>query len=200
MRAMTRRRWIAGLTAAVLCLPAGTAWHELVGHGLTGILAGGRITSADVLFVQVWPSLRLHGWTEQYGHCEVAGVPTRTGELLMELGGSMSTLAASVAALVLLRVRRWGPVGRAALLAVGVWWVDLLTYTLPTWGIRRSILWGGLYAEPYEAAVGLGMSGWLFQTLVLVGSGVLAGCWVIMLVQRGVVQSGGPRGLEPGAR
>jgi hypothetical protein len=176
--AIRTNRFVAGIIAALLCLPVGTAFHELVGHGLTGVLAGGRIVSADVLFFQVWPRLSLHGWQGYYGQCDVQGIPTATGENIMALGGSMSTLIASIAALIVLGFRRWGAWSQAALLAVGVWWIDILTYTLPTWGIRRSIFWGGRVAEPYNAAVALGMSGKLFQAGVLIICPLLAAWWL----------------------
>lgn len=181
-----RQRALAGVIAALLCLPAATACHEVIGHGLTGVLAGGRIVSVDILFLQVWPRVRIHPWEGRYGQCSVEGIPSQTGELLMELGGSMSTCIASIVALVLLRVRHWSsPWVRAPLLAVGLWWIDLLTYTLPTWGIRRSILWGDRYAEPYEAAVALGVPGRLFQAGVVILSVTLAIHWFICLMHHG---------------
>jgi hypothetical protein len=169
-------------------LPVGTLWHELIGHGLVGIAAGGHLGSITVLGVDLWPPIQWSG-LNGYGACEI-DVPTRNGELLMQLGGSMSTLLASMAALLLLHLRRWRSAwARAALLAVGVWWIDILTYTLPTWGLRRSIFWGGRYAEPYEAAVALGIPGPLFQAVVILGSLVLAGLWLSALLRRDDLQA-----------
>ena len=95
------------------------------------------------------------------------GIETATGDQLMRLGGSMSTWIVSVVAVTLLWLRRWRPWSRAVLLLLGIWWIDLFTYTLPVWGLRRSVLWGGQYAEPFEAAVALGVPGWLFQAFVV---------------------------------
>lgn len=174
-----KRIWPANLLAALLCLPCGTAFHELVGHGLTGVLAGGRLTFADILFVQVLPRVELHGWRGYYGACEVENIPSVRGQHLMLLGGSLSTLLAATGALALLWM--WRPrrgFARAALLAIGIWWVDLLTYTLPTWGLRRSIFWGGRVAEPCDAAVALGMPRHLFQACVILISLTAAGVWI----------------------
>ena len=57
------RRWpqricIVGLLV-LASLPIGTAWHELVGHGLTAVTLGGRIDAVVILGVQFWPAL---GW------------------------------------------------------------------------------------------------------------------------------------------
>jgi hypothetical protein len=109
----------------------------------------------------------------------------------MELGGSASTWLVSVAAIGLLWLRRWRRPGRVhrpgrgwprvVLILLGLWWIDLFTYTLPTWGLRRSIFWGGTKSEPYEAAVALGVPGWLFQTFVIVSSLALATAWTTYL-------------------
>lgn len=114
-------------------LLAGTAWHEVVGHGLTGVLCGGRITHVDILGVQVWPRLRWTGWPTAYGHCLVRGIPTSTGRLVMQLGGSLSTWLISAGAVTLLWARRWRGWRRVVLVCLGIWWVDLFTYTLPSW-------------------------------------------------------------------
>lgn len=57
-------------------------------------------------------------------------------------------------------------------------WGPLLTYTLPTWGLRRSIFWGGRVAEPCDAAVALGMPRHLFQGCVILISLAAAGVWI----------------------
>jgi hypothetical protein len=111
----------------------------------------------------------------------------------MELGGSASTWLVSVAAIGLLWLRRWRRPGRVhrpgrgwprvILILLGLWWIDLFTYTLPTWGLRRSILWGGTKSEPYEAAIALGVPGWLFQAFVVVSSIALATAWVVGIVR-----------------
>ena len=45
--------------------------------------------------------------------------------------------------------------------------------SLPTWGLKRSILWGPVYSEPYQAAVGLGINGNAFRAFVLLTCGVM---------------------------
>ena len=37
------------LCLLALCVPAGTFWHEVAGHGLVGMLCGGQITCVEVL-------------------------------------------------------------------------------------------------------------------------------------------------------
>ncbi len=169
-----------------LCQIVGTAWHEVVGHGLTGVLCGGRIESVVVLGVRAYPSLRWEGWTGQYGNCGVDGVEGAVCDQLVSLGGSLSTWLVSVVAVALLWVRRWRRWPRTLLAMLGLWWIDMLTYTLPSWGLPRSVLWGQAdFSEPYEAAVGLGVPGPVFQTLVVISSVALAAALVGGLRRRG---------------
>lgn len=169
-----------------LCQIVGTAWHEVVGHGLTGVLCGGRIESVVILGVQAYPALRWEGWIGEYGNCGVDGVEGATRGQIMSLGGSLSTWLVSVVAVALLWVRRWRGWPRTLLAMLGLWWIDMLTYILPTWGIPRSVLWGQAgFSEPYEAAVGLGLPGPMFQTLVVISSVVLAAGLVGGLLRRG---------------
>ncbi len=155
-------------TLLFLTFAVGTAWHEVVGHGLAGVLCGGRIVGVQVLGFEWYPAIRWDGWDGNYGSCTVDGIATATGDELMCLAGSMSTWLVSVVAIFLLWLRRWRPWARGVLILLGIWWIDLFTYTLPVWGLRRSVLWGGRYAEPFEAAVALGVPGWLFQAFVIV--------------------------------
>jgi len=131
----------------------------------------------EILGMQVWPSMHWQGWFGTYGRCGI-DPPTERGRALCNLAGSMSTWAVSILAIIVLSWKPWHGWKRAALLSVGIWWVDLLTYTLPTWGIPRSILWGGHYSEPYYAAKDLGVPGPLFQAFVLISSVVLAYFWL----------------------
>jgi hypothetical protein len=172
------RRMLPLVVAGVLCLPAGTLCHEIIGHGLTGVALGGRITYVEVLGLRLWPEPGLVGWPAAYGYCGVEDLTPGWREAVMGLGGSVSTLLASLVALAALRIRRWSVWPRVILLAIGLWWVDLLTYTLPVWGLRRSIFWGGRISEPYEAAVMLGVPGGLWQVFVVVACGSCAIAWV----------------------
>jgi hypothetical protein len=54
------------------------------------------------------------------------------------------------------------------MILLSILWIDLFTYTLPSWGFRRSILWGPVYSEPYEAAVALGINGQAFRAFVII--------------------------------
>jgi len=162
----------------------GTLWHEVVGHGLVGTLAGGRITYIEVLGFELWPQPRWTGWQGHYGWCDVDGIADQTGEHLMALAGSLSTWLVALAATIALYASRWRGCRTAVLVCLSLWWIDLFTYTLPTWGIRRSILWGPVYSEPYEAAVQLGMPGPLFQAFVVATSALLAAALAIRLTRR----------------
>ena len=46
----------------------------------------------------------------------------------------------------------------------------MFTYTLPSWGLRRAVVLGPVYAEPYEAALLLGINGNVFRAAVIVTS------------------------------
>ena len=184
-------RFTAGIMLpAGACLVIGTLWHEVIGHGFAGILAGGRVERVHILGVRIWPAVGWDGWTGQYGNCEVTGIASPRGQHWMALAGSGSTWLVSVVAVALLWWRRWGARMRFVLGWLGIWWIDLLTYTLPTWGLRRSILWGGRFSEPYEAAVGLGVPGGIFQTFVILSSMALASLLIMALRRQ---PSGGPR-------
>ena len=171
------------LIVIFLALVLGTVCHEVIGHGLTGTLLGGQVEHVKVLGVSVWPEVAWHGRPHNYGGCHIAGVPTGTRSQLVDLAGSLSTWLVSVVAITLLWLRPWGTLMRWVLICLGLWWIDLFTYTLPSWGLRRSILWGAVYSEPYNAAVGLGIPGWAFQAFVVTTTLVLAAAWTLRLLR-----------------
>ena len=75
-------RWRATLTYVVLLglsLPIGTLWDEVVGHGLIGVLVGGRIEHLEILGMDLWPKLAWGGWPGHYGSIEVTGISTHAG-------------------------------------------------------------------------------------------------------------------------
>jgi len=65
-------------------------------------------------------------------------------------------------------MRQWAQWVQVVLLSLSLWWVDLLTYTLPSFGLRRYVLFGRRFREPYDAAVALGIPGPLFQAFVII--------------------------------
>ena len=170
------------LIGLLLCLPCGTLCHELLGHGGVGILAGGTITKIHVLGVDLWPHVRWAGWQGYYGWCGVEGIESAAGDVWMGLAGSGSTWLVAVLATAALWLRRWRGIARVALVYASLWWIDMATYVLPAFGLRRSIFWGGVYAEPYECALQLGINGPLFLTLVFASSALLAAALVWRLV------------------
>lgn len=182
------RRWtrVAGFVVLLaLSQPIGTVWHEVLGHGLMGVLAGGRITRVEVWGLQVWPTVTWGGFQGHYGECDVDGIPSTMGEHLMELAGSMSTWLVALFATLILWMRRPRGWWRAVLVVLSLWWIDLFTYLLPSWGIRRSVLWGqSSYSEPVEAAFGLGIPRVAFQ-IVAVASCVLMAAMLAVTLRRG---------------
>lgn len=162
------RRLVLPLAA---CMILGTAWHEVVGHGGFGILRGGHVAEVELFGCRVYPAGQWQGWIGYYGRCRVEGIPTPRGSAWMLLGGSMSTWLVALLATGALWLRRWNGRARRCLAWLSLWWIDGLTYTLPVWGLKRSLLWGGTHAEPYAAAVDLGLSGRDFQ-IIVVGSSI----------------------------
>ena len=151
----------------LLSVPVGTLCHEVIGHGAVGILAGGRVVHVEVLGVGLWPKISWTGWPDRWGGCGVAGVPTPTGGYLVYLCGSISTWVVAVMAVFVLWIRRWHGWKRTLLICCSFWWFDLLTYTLPSWGLKRYVLFGNRFQEPYDAAVSLGIPGPVFQAAVV---------------------------------
>ncbi len=171
------------IAVVALCVPLGTIWHELVGHGLTGILAGGRIIYVQVLGVTFWPRVAWTGWPTRFGTCGVEGIQTLTGWYLHMLAGSLSTWLVAAVASVALWARRWRGTPRLALIGLSIWWLDLFTYTLPSWGLPRFILWYRVPSEPYKAAVGMGIPGRVFQAFAVASSFCMLTSLVVWLVR-----------------
>ena len=166
-------------------LMLGTAWHEIVGHGLTAVAFGARITYVEVLGFEFFPNVRWVGVTGYFGQCSNSGVNGEIANALVLLCGSLSTWIVGVVCVVLLHVRRWRGWPRMLLIALSIWWLDLFLYTLPSLGIPRYFFWGHFYSEPYKAAVALGVPGPVFQTLVVILSAVLAAALVRQICRRG---------------
>ncbi|HKQ47330.1 MAG TPA: hypothetical protein VJZ71_04585 [Phycisphaerae bacterium] len=184
------------VSLTLLFYPLGVLCHELIGHGLMGVLFGGRITQVEILAFRVWPEIQFLGWSGRYGACEVVGITSPVGEALMSLAGAMSTFCVAVIATILLWTRPGAPGGRIArpiLITLGLWWIDLLTYTLPSWGLPRSILWGQqTYSEPYEAAKSLGIPGPAFQAFVMIACTILLFALIARVRRDAIVQHSTP--------
>ncbi len=157
----------AAVIAVLFALPI--PWHEIAGHGLVGVICGGRVTRFQLFGWQLFPKIKWTGVSEGLGICDHSGIVSQWGVHLTELAGSMSTfVVAAIAAYLLWRYRPRG-VKLTALICLTVWSLDLLTFTLPSFGLRRYIWSGTRYSEPYTAAVALGIPGPLFQVFVLGG-------------------------------
>jgi len=172
-----RRILRIGLVSFVILafdLVVGTAWHEVVGHGLTAVAFGARITYVEVMGFEWFPHIRWVGATGYFGRCYNSGIEGDAATALVFLGGSMSTWLVGVVAVCLLYLRHWHGWMRVFIIALSVWWLDLLLYTLPSLGIPRFFFWGHRYSEPYQAAVAYGVPGPLFQVFVIVTSAFLA--------------------------
>jgi hypothetical protein len=154
----------------ILAVPMMIAWHEVAGHGLIGLLAGGKVARLQVLGLQLWPELAWTGIGQGFtnlGECDLRDMPTPTGQRLSDLAGSLSTWCVGFAACVVLWRSHWCGWRRAVLVCLTFWCTDLLSFTLPSLGLRRGIVFGSSFSEPYEAATALGIPGWLFQALAI---------------------------------
>ncbi len=174
----TRRRVTGTLLKCSIavggCIVFGTACHEVIGHGALGVALGGRIASVKVLGVQLYPSPGWVGTGGIFGSCSVVGLELAWEDHLVSLGGSMSTWCMSVTAVCLLWWRGWPRRVHFLLICVSLWWIDLFTYTLPSFGLRRYVILGRRLDEPYQAATALGVPGPVFQTFVCGSCAILA--------------------------
>ena len=141
------------------------------------------MTEVELFGLLVYPTVHWQGWTGYYGRCWVEGIPTPRGSAWMMLGGSLSTWIVALFATAALWLRRWTGRARRLLAWLSIWWLDILGYTLPVWGLRHSIFWGGRTAEPYEAAIDLGLSSRNYQLLVVASSAAMAVLLILRLRQ-----------------
>lgn len=154
-----------------------------MGHALVGVVYGGRVRQVVVLGTELYPRVAWIGWEGWFGSCHVDGLPSAAAERVVSLAGSVSTWLVSVVACVVLYVRRWRGLARAALVCASLWWIDLVTYLQPALGLRRWLFWGATHSEPYEAAIALGIPGALFLTLALGSSALLAAALAARLIK-----------------
>jgi len=77
------------------------------------------------------------------------------------------------------------------LVVLSLWWIDLFTYLLPSWGIRRSVFWGqSSHSEPVEAAIGLGIPRAAFQLLAVASCVLMAAVLAASIWRDGVTVVG----------
>ena len=178
----------------ILAVPMMVAWYEVAGHGLIGLLAGGKVARLQVLGVQLWPELTWTGIGQGFtnlGECELRDIPTPTGQRLSDLAGSLSTWCVGLAACVILWLYQWRGLRRALLVCLTFWCTDLLSFTLPSLGLRRGIVFGTSFSEPYEAATALGIPGGLFQAFAIGTSlGIISATLALLCTQRRNQRSG----------
>lgn len=170
------RSTLACAAIGLALLAAGTLVHEIIGHGGAAIALGGRITVVGLFGVQIYPTLETGGWPRApgYGYMDYQGFDDPQKQRLVDLAGSFATWFVALGANMLLWTRRrWTGWPRIVMVILCLYWIDLFTYTLPSWGFRRSILWGARFSEPYEAAVALGINGNLFRAFVLITSAAM---------------------------
>ncbi len=169
------RTGCVGLAVVSFDLIVATAWHEAVGHGLTAVAFGARITYIDVAGFRCYPEFRWIGRPRSghFGECGLSRIDDPRADGLIRLAGSLSTWVIAVIATILLCCGGFHGWTWVLTCALSMWWVDLFLYTVPSFGLRRYILWGPSYSEPYEAAVALGVPGPVFQVFVFVTSAFL---------------------------
>ncbi len=171
-----------GLTYVVcfaICFALGILWHELIGHGLVGILAGGHITDLNLFGFRFLPEF---GWSGIPGSIHIEDVATPVLHELTVLSGPLSTWCVAVLAVVSLWVRRWKGPGKVILVCLSLWWYDMLGETLTAFGIPKYIFF---YSRPpvhYNAAVWLGIPGSLFIIFSIVTSVCLLAGLVLRLI------------------
>ena len=159
-------------------------WHEIVGHGLVGMVCGGQMVRLQVFGLQAYPELKWTGLREGLGFCDVVKIPHQFGPPLTDLAGSGSTFLAALLATWLLIRHQWKGWRFAVTFSVWLWWSDLFYHTLPSFGMTHILGRGPLSSEPYEAALKLGIPGPLFQILVLAGTGLLIGLVLAQMLKR----------------
>lgn len=147
--------------AFVLVCFSGLIAHE-GGHCVAAYLFGGKVTHLVFIpGIQILPTFAKVPWNGTFGSINYSLPPegASIGEknAIKFMGAGTTALFALAAASLALRIGKGTP--RNILLAIGVLWpLDILTYSIfPNLGLRHWIFIGGLRAEPYEGAIGLGV-------------------------------------------
>ncbi|MFH1613883.1 MAG: hypothetical protein ABIG61_02205 [Planctomycetota bacterium] len=168
-----------------LCMLLMAVWHEVVGHCLTAILMGGRITLLDLFNVQIWPEFGKPGLP---GRMDYVGAPGSRD--IVNIAAPLSTWCVSVLAVILLWVRRWKGFMYVVLVCLSLWCYDIFTETLSIWGFPRAVWFHNWHpyfyrgeADHYKSAVNLGISSSLF---IIFGIGTTV-CLIAGLVIRLII-------------
>ena len=170
------------LFCLLLCMLLMAVWHEVVGHCLTAVLMGGRITLLDLFNVQIWPEF---GKSGAAGRMDYVGAPGSRD--FVNIAGPLSTWCVSVLAVILLWLKHWKRLMYAILVCLSLWCYDIFTETLSFWGFPRAVWFHNwhpyLYrgeADHYKSALNLGIPGSLF---IIFGIGTTV-CLIAALVIR----------------
>jgi len=127
--------------------------HES-GHALTTLAFGSKIESIKVRFPRKFGFFRI-----KYSQ---PGVDWQRG-LTALMGTGSTAILGYMLVLVMLRTRspQWLRLGVLSVAFVCAW--DMFLYaTLPLFGLRRFLLFGGRHAEPVSGAQMIGIPTWLF--------------------------------------
>lgn len=151
---------------AAVSLVVGTLVHEALGHGATAVLFGGRVDRIVLFNLQIYPSILSDPHPGFLGVCYTSGVATSAGGAWVSLGGSLSTLLISIVSLIIYYYKTPAGAARHLLFWLSLWWIDIFTYTLPAFGLRKFIIYGGTRSEPLEAAAELGFPPTIFPWAV----------------------------------
>ncbi len=168
------------LVCLAICFACAGIWHELVGHGLVGLLAGGDITALDLFGFRVFPRF---GWSGVLGGIGVENIKTPTLHEVAVIAGPLSTWCVSVLAVILLWMRHWKGLFKVILVCLSLQWYDMFSETLTVWGIPKFIFF---YSRPpvhYDAAVWLGLPGPLFHVFSIGTSICLSAGLIICLIR-----------------
>lgn len=179
------------LGIAIALFIVGILIHE-AGHGAMAVAMGARVTRLEVLGVTLWPTLHVSPMDGYWGRIWWRGRLSPTQRAWVAIGGNLATMSVSFCALLLCavlgeRVRRFHIRVRTVLLVLGLFFLDTLTHTLPTFGLPMYLLFGRrdpeTVSEAYLAATTLGCPGPLFQWAVVI-YGLLATASTLLMCFR----------------
>ena len=148
------------LVCLAICFALSGVWHELIGHGLTTILVGGRIVSINLFGFRIFPNF---GFSGIPGGLGIDNIPTQKFHDIVVIMGPISTWLVSLLAVITLWIRQPTGLLRVILVCLSLWCYDLLGETFTAWGIPKYLFFHSRPPVHYEAAVSLGIPGPLFH-------------------------------------